>query len=341
MTKTTHGPWVDIHSHPGRCFLRGLPATSPFVQLLGAEATTEQIRSASTGEVAVVNAATVADLQVLTPKPDGGLGAGRDFEPGEARTDHDRQLDTIAALVDRGDIVAALGPEDVQAAHQHDRPGVFVSCEGGDFLEGELDGLGAAFEKGARSITLVHYRVNELGDIQTEEPLHDGLTDFGREAISEMNALGMIVDLAHATFEATVDALEVSAAPILISHSHLTSPGSPHPRLLTEEHARLVADNGGVIGAWPAGVALETLEQYCDEICRLVDVVGLDHVGIGTDLDANFRPVLTRYDQFPDIAAGLADRGMTVGEVDQILGGNFIRLWRDVVDVAQRLTRQQ
>ena len=96
----------------------------------------------------------------------------------------------------------------------------------------------------------------------------------------------------------------------------------------------MVADAGGVIGAWPSGMALETLADYCDEICRMVDVVGVDHVAIGTDLDANYRPVLTDYDQFPEVAAGLSARGLDAGEVDRVLGGNFIRLFERVVAAA-------
>ena len=135
-----------------------------------------------------------------------------------------------------------LGPDDIHASAADGTPGAFVSCEGGDFLDGGLDGLGHVHARGVRSITLVHYRVNELGDIQTEAPRHGGLTSFGKEVVAAMNSLGMIVDLAHATFDATVDALEVSSAPILISHSHLARPGADHPRLLSEEHARMVAD---------------------------------------------------------------------------------------------------
>ena len=329
-----HGPWVDVHAHPGRCFLGGLDRSSRLVQMLGPDDSVNRVRSSATGEVAVVNTATVGDLAVVGPNASGGLGAGREFEPGEAVRDHDRQLDAVDTLLAHHDIRTVLGPGDIHAAADAGTPGAFVSCEGGDFLDGGLDGLGSAYDRGVRSITLVHYRINELGDIQTEEPQHGGLTPFGREVVAEMNTLGMIVDLAHATFAATADALEASSAPILISHSHLAAPGADHPRLLSEEHARMVADAGGVIGAWPSGMALETLADYCDEICRMVDVVGVDHVAIGTDLDANYRPVLTDYDQFPEVAAGLAARGLDADEIDRVLGGNFIRLFERVVAAA-------
>ncbi len=325
-----HGPWVDIHAHPGRCFLGGLDPAAPMVQLLGADDGPQRVLTAQSAGVAAVNASTVGDLVVLGLTPKGGLAATREFEPGEAEADHTRQLAALAALVGAPGIQAVLGPEDIQGALDANLPGVFIGCEGADFLDSRLDGLAPAYQMGVRAITLVHYRLNELGDVQTEDPEHDGLTQFGKEVITEMNRLGMIVDMAHASFKTTVDALEVSTKPVMISHSHLASPGANHPRLLSEEHALAVCDAGGLIGAWPSGVTATSLEDYCDEICRLVDLVGIDHVAVGTDLDANYKPVLTNYGQFPEVAALLGNRGMTAGEVDRVLGGNFISLFQSV-----------
>jgi membrane dipeptidase len=288
------------------------------------------VQSSLAGEIAVVNASTVADLAVIGANSDGGLFASRPFEPGEAVADHERQLDALTALLADNDVHAVLAPEDIQAAADGPGAGVFLSCEGADFLDGEVSRLEDSYNRGIRSVTLVHYRLNGLGDIQTEDSVHGGLTGIGAEVVQEMNRLGMIVDLAHATFGTTVGALEASNAPIMISHSHLASPGSDHPRLLSEEHAKVVADAGGLIGAWPAGMVQETLGDYCDEICRLVEIVGVDHVAIGTDLDANYKPVLTDYEQFPEVAAGLVGRGMTSGEADQVLGGNFVTLFEAV-----------
>ncbi len=325
---TTHGPWLDLHAHPGRCFLAGYEDTSPIVELLGTSTAAATIRQAADAGVCCVSVSTVADLAVLRPTATGGLAAGRPFEPGEARVDHDRQLAGLRSLFD--DVRQVLTAADIEAAHADGSGSAFVSCEGADFLDGQLDGLIDAADVGTRMITLVHYRVNELGDIQTEAPRHGGLTPFGAEVVEQMNHLGMIVDLAHATFETTVGALEISVDPIVISHSHLAGPGTDHPRLLTDDHARVVADAGGLIGAWPAGVTATTLAEYVDEICRLVDLVGVDHVAIGTDLDANYKPVLTEYRQFDDVAADLIGRGFHAAEVDKVLGGNAVRLFRQV-----------
>jgi membrane dipeptidase len=180
------------------------------------------------------------------------------------------------------------------------------------------------------SLTLVHYRVNELGDIQTEVPMHDGLTAFGRDVVRECNRLGVVVDCAHATFATTLGVLEASDAPVMISHSHLDHSDRSHPRLLSEAHAAAMADAGGLIGAWPAGVTSETLDDYVDEILRLVDLVGVDHVAIGTDLDANYRPVVTTHDEIATVAAHLGSRGLTAVETDKVLGGNVVKLLRAV-----------
>lgn len=328
-----HGPWVDVHAHPGCGFLGGLPPAHPLSRTFGGDHSEQRVRTAAAGELAAVNVSTVADLAVLGISPR-GPAATRAFEPGEAARDHRRQVEAVSAVAAGDDIAMVLCADDVTQAHDDGRTGVFLGCEGADFLDGDGTGLSEAHADGVRSISLVHYRVNELGDIQTEDSVHDGLTTFGREVIAEMNRLGIIVDLAHATFEATVAALEVSSAPIVISHSHLAAPGAAHPRLLSEEHALSVARAGGIIGAWPSGVSSTTLHDYVDEICRLVDLVGVEHVAIGTDLDANYEPVLTSYDQFPDVVALLAERGLDHAEIDLVLGGNFLRVFRAVEAMA-------
>jgi membrane dipeptidase len=176
--------------------------------------------------------------------------------------------------------------------------------------------------------------VNDLGDIQTEDPVHGGLTSVGKEVVTEMNRLGIVVDLAHATQNTTAHAAAQSTTPIVISHSHLASEGAPHPRLLAPDHARLVADTGGVVGAWPAGIVSATLDDYVEEICRLVDLIGIQHVAIGTDMDANYRPVLDRYDQMGTLGQLLQARGLTASDVDAVMGGNYLRVWSTVEQAA-------
>ena len=140
----------------------------------------------------------------------------------------------------------------------------------------------------------------------------------------------MIVDCAHATFETTLGVLEVSSQPIMISHSHLDHAERHHPRLLGAGHAQAVAEAGGLIGAWPSGVTSTSLDDFADEVARLADLVGVDHVGIGTDMDANYRPVLRSYADFATLPQLLARRGMSDTETAKILGGNAFELLRRV-----------
>ncbi len=323
-----HGPWVDLHAHPGRCFIDGLVGADPILALLGPHTCTDAYTGIVDAGMAAVSVATVADIKVL-----GLIGAGpgavREFAPGEAHRDHQRQLAAVRSFAGR-DLRVVRSAADIEHAHASGVPAIWLCCEGADFAEGRVERIAEVYEAGVRSITLVHYRVNELGDIQTAPAVHGGLSGFGREAVTEMNRLGMVIDLAHATFETTLGALDVSRHPIVVSHSHLDHADRHHPRLLSDDHARAVAAAGGLIGTWPSGVTSATLADFVTEIVRLVELIGVAHVAIGTDLDANFRPVLTRYEQFRDVADALARQRMTPHEVDSVLGGNALALIRAV-----------
>ncbi len=330
----SRSPRVDIHAHPGRCFLAGIAQDDALLTVLGGDDAVAALRSASDAGMGAVSLATVADLRVLRMGA-GGFTAGRPFEAGEAIADHRRQLDAIIEVAREADSPIIRRAHDIERARAEGRTGVLVTCEGADFVEDGPDAdvfgrVDEAYEAGARSITLVHYRQNRYGDLQTEPPLHHGLSDAGRALVARMNDLGMIVDLAHASLETTADAVECSRHPVMISHTHLARPHSDHPRLVTDEHALVVTGAGGLIGAWPSGVVSETLDDFVDEIVRLVDLVGVEHVAIGTDLDANFRPVLTDYRQFDELDTGLSARGLDAGEIDRVLGGNAVDLIRTV-----------
>ena len=313
----THGPWVDVHAHPGRCFFDTSAAEASFAEINDAG-------------MAAVSFATVADLRVLGVDQNGAISAVREFEAGEADADHTRQLDGIVALAERIGARLVSRADDIEEAHRSGAAAILLSCEGADFAEGRLDRIADAHAAGARLITLVHYRPNAFGDIQTAPAVHGGLTDSGRELVREMNRLGLIVDLAHATFETTLAALEVSDDPVMVSHSHLAGDGRDHPRLVSADHAKAVASAGGLVGAWPAGVWCQTFDDFVEEIARLVDAIGIDHVAIGTDMDANFRPVMTTYVQFVALDEALAKRGFSAPERDRILGGNAVALIRSV-----------
>ncbi len=313
MPETTarapHGPWVDVHAHPGRCFLAGLSPADLLTQVLGADACDASVAEMARAAMAAVSFATVADLRVLGFTGGGGVHATRPFNDGEAYADHRRQLRGLHDLASRHRLPIIRTGADIIAAHDAGLTGLFITCEGADFVERHLDRLHESHAAGVRSITLLHYRPNEYGDLQTEAPVHGGLTPSGRELVREMNQLGLLIDVAHATHETTLGVLEESSAPIMLSHTHLNGGGRDHPRLVSLEHARAVAAGGGLVGAWPAGVSSATFEDFIDEILRLVDAVGVDPVGIGTDMDANYHLVMTGYGQFGVIEESLLARG--------------------------------
>jgi len=257
-----------------------------------------------------------------------GLHAAREYQAGEAYADYRRQLAELKALVAHHELSGGLNPSDVYAAQRRRRTAAIFAVEGGDFIEDRIERVHEAFRDGVRAVTVVHYHVNQIGDIQTEPPVHDGLTPFGKTVIREMNRTGIIVDLAHATIAVTKDVLDVSTKPVMISHTNLSSPALTHPRLISSEHAKLVAAAGGVIGSWPSGIGQTTFADYIDSIQRLVDTVGIDHVAIGTDMDANFRPVLRSYRDWSLVPAALLARDMREAEVAKIMGGNFLRLFQ-------------
>jgi membrane dipeptidase len=321
---------IDVHAHPGRCFLAGLDDADPLTRVLGGADVVTALAAARAAGLTAVTLSTVADLLVLTPDTERGLRASRQFRPGEAVADHARQLAGLAEVVTAAGTQIARTAADIWRAHAERRLAVLVSCEGGDFLDGRLEPLALARDAGVSSLTLVHYRVNEIGDVQTEEPVHGGLSPFGREVVSECNRLGMIIDCAHATFETTVGVLESSSDPIMVSHSHLDHADRHHPRLLSADHARAVASAGGLIGAWPAGVTSASLGDFADEIVRLADLVGVDSVALGTDIDANYRPVLTSYADLGPLAELLARRGLSDAEAAKIFGGNALGLFARV-----------
>ena len=253
---------------------------------------------------------------------------GRTSEPGEAYADYKRQIGLLKSLLANRELTKGLSPSDAVAAHEHHKTAAVFAVEGGDFIEDRLDRVHEAFHDGVRAITIVHYHVNQIGDIQTEAPVHQGLTPLGKSIVREMNRAGIIVDLAHATFAVAKDVVAVSTKPVMVSHTNLPTPTATFPRLISSEHAKLVAAAGGIIGSWPSGMGQATFADFIDSIQRLVDTVGVEHVAIGTDMDANYKPVLRSYRDWSLIPAALLARGMHEAEVANIMGGNFLRIFK-------------
>jgi membrane dipeptidase len=273
--------------------------------------------------------AAVSDFNVLALSKEKGLRAHRPFEEGEAWASYEMQMQNLKKLVSQNRVTELLSSDEIANARQSGRPGAIWTVEGGDFLSGSVERVNEAFQDGVRSITLVHYRTNELADAMTAEPHHNGLTSQGDAIVQEMNRLGMVIDLAHMSEAGAFRALEVSTRPVMFSHTHISTAHSYHPRFISLELARAAAEAGGIIGAWPAGIEISDLSGYADRIFELIDQVGIEHVCIGTDMDANYRPVFDDYRRLPDLVSLLIRRGMSEAELGAFLGGNFLRVWQE------------
>ncbi len=301
---------VDMHTHAGRDPGSGAgwnPLPGPLASMRPAG-------------VAAAVVAAIPDATVIRRHPVlRRIEQVRDPRPGECWATTLAHLDAIAASAPR----LAREPAEIR----DDDPAVVLAVEGCDGLEGGLDRLEELAARGVRSMQFVHYRVNETGDIQTAPDVHGGLTAFGADVVRRMNALGIIPDVAHCTAATAKGVCDASAKPVLCTHANLQD-ASGHPRFISPDYARRVADTGGVIGAWIAVLWDRPWESFIDHLFRLVDAVGVDHVGIGTDMPvAAAEKAMPDFARHADIPAALATRGLAPAEVAAICGGNWLRVF--------------
>ena len=208
----------------------------------------------------------------------------------------------------------------------------FISCEGGDFLDGKIQRVEQSFREGVRSIQLVHYAPNLLGDLQTWKEEHGGLSKFGRSVVTRMNELGMLIDVAHASAKTVKMVIELSKDPVILSHSILrTLDDHPmSPRAISSDHARMVTENGGIIGMWPSGYSAD-LNEFVNSTIHMIEAVGIDHVGIGTDMDANFQPVIKDYSEVNLWCQALKKRGLSEKDIQKVGFKNMERILETVL----------
>ena len=216
---------------------------------------------------------------------------------------------------------------ELQASQRDKVGGIILATEGSDFLNGKLERLQTVYGRGVRHLQLVHYRANNgAGDIQTEQPLYHGATPTGLDIVRGCNQLGMVVDVAHATFETVKQIARVSSTPLILSHTSLAESPAPRSRRIGSEHARLVADTGGVVGLWTNGKAFPDFRSFAQGVAELAEVIGVAHVGIGTDLNGLLFPMPFTYTAFPDLVAELLDH-FSGDELRKIVGANYLRVF--------------
>lgn len=231
----------------------------------------------------------VADFPLLELSGN-GLTATREFEEGESWAAYRTQIENLIDLEGAGIVTITRNSEAILAAHVMGRQAAILGMEGADFLETDISRLQEVYDDGVRMITLIHYHNNTLGDITTVEDLNRGLTDFGHEVVAGMNAAGIVIDTSHASAKTATQIVAASTQPVVITHSHINTPAFEHPRFISAELAKSIADTGGYISAWPAGIGINTLNGFIDRIEELINLVGEDHVALGSDMDANYQP---------------------------------------------------
>lgn len=239
--------------------------------------------------------------------------------------------DDVERLADEGKLVAAIG------------------IENGYVIGAELDLLDRYFELGARYMTLVHNGHNDIADsAQPREEFgdrpseHNGISDYGASVIQRMNALGIMVDISHASKAASLEAMELSEAPVIASHSSIHAL-TDHVRNLDDETLLKLRDDNGVVQivAFESYIGDEdssTVSDLVDHIDYAVELIGIEHVGLSSDFGGGGGiEGWNDATETPNVTAELVRRGYSAKEIDLLWSGNLLRVWREAERVAASL----
>jgi membrane dipeptidase len=308
---------VDVHSHAGPTGIASSNAPSG-----------ELARGMRAGRIAIVCLADVPDGPILGRGANNVLAVVREPGAGQLYQHHLGRLAWVDDLVAHHGIRRALTIGDITAAHAAGEAAIILDVEGLDFLERKLERLEESYQRGVRTMQLVHYTPNDIGDFQTGKVAHNGLTPFGADIIRACNRLGVVVDVAHGTAAMVTQAVKVASKPLLLSHTALRGSKAQGETSLTErqvtpDHARAVAETGGSIGIWHF---FSSLDRYVDGLKEMADVVGVDHVSIGTDAGAR-GGLFAQYDPYAGLVDAMLGGGFTPADTAKIVGGNYVRVF--------------
>ena len=272
-----------------------------------------------------------------------------------------------ARFAEYGDVIMqARSVEDIQRAKREGKVGVVLGFQNASPIENDLARLSIFHELGVRIIQLTYHERNLLGN-GCYERRDDGVSSFGADAIQEMNRLGILIDLSHVGERTTLDTIEMSEKPVACTHANAKS-YYDQKRNKADEALKALAEKGGVIGATCILTFLKdgadsTIDSYVEAIDHMVQMIGIDHVGFGTDytqdqpesfwryigsqqgtkFPASFTPPDANYhnmvlypkglettDKLPALADALDRRGYKAADIEKVLGGNWMRLFGEV-----------
>ncbi len=254
---------------------------------------------------------------------------------------------------------------DIKRLVSENKLAALLGLEGGHTIEHDISNLRLFYELGVRYMTLTHYWSHDWADSSTDQPIWNGLSAFGQKVVKEMNRLGMIVDVSHSSDKTFWDVIKVTTAPVIASHSCARAIAD-HPRNLTDDMIQAVADKNGVVMIiflttyldpertvmwktatgwywfWHPGQPGTSLSLVADHIDHVVQVAGIDHVGLGSDFDgvrsSSFLPEkLKDVGDLPNLTFELMRRGYKEEDIRKILGGNILRVIGEVEVAATRL----
>lgn len=270
------------------------------------------------------------------------------------------------------DLLLVREAADIERAHAEGKHGIVIDFQNTVPLVDDLDRINLFHGLGLRMVQLTYNLQNLVGDGCTET-YQGGLAYFGREVVSRLNELDILVDVSHCSEQVGWDTMEASSAPVIVSHS-TSKAVAYHDRGKTDELARAIAEQGGYFGVVvvPGFVSESpdaTLQDFVRHVEHLVDVCGIDHVGIGTDKagpgsgtsslveypddmpqrlpdEFNWSGFRTeehrltedysmegfeKLDDWPNVTVALAEAGFNEDELRKLLGQNYLRVFRDVV----------
>lgn len=263
-------------------------------------------------------------------------------------------------------LLLALGASDFERARQTGRTAVLMNFQNATMLDGEIENVDALHSLGMRCMQLTYNYRNLLGDGCLERT-NAGLSDFGLDVVRRMNKVGVMIDLSHCGRQTTTDGIEHSRKPVAITHTMCESLRPGHPRAKTDAEMRRCADKGGVIGIAALGYFIgsdpggeTTIEQYADHVEHAASIAGHEHVGLSTDFPPQgiaswatreswyeprlevfkpsyevrwppWIPELDTPDRFRNLVRVLGRRGWRTRELEQLLGRNWLRLFRETI----------
>lgn len=249
----------------------------------------------------------------------------------------DMIFDKIEAIVasNQSYISLARTPSELFANKRQGRKSIMLGIENGLALEGDIANVEYFARRGIVYITLCHNGDNDICDSAKGCATHNGVSQFGEKVIAEMNRLGIMVDMSHAGEKSFYDALDISSKPIVCSHSSARSL-CDHPRNLTDDQMRQLARKGGVaqITLYPGflrTVGKASIEDALQHLNHAIDIMGIDHVGLGTDFDGDGGvPGIADASEIMNFTRSLLIRRFSADDIQRIMGGNFVRVMKEI-----------